>query len=157
MLAQALLQLAEDYEPVRQRLERMRLHGDPAALTAEFTERLQRWEADHRYVRHHDAADFGHQLDVWVSQVQREVLPRFPAEAMTLFAAFLDLDRVMFERVDDDGCYIGGSFELACQLWMTAAQSAGLSVEEISARASELLAKDDYGARSPLAAVLHRQ
>jgi hypothetical protein len=133
-LAQALLELAEDYAQAYQRLERLRVRDDPAALSAQFSQRLQRWEDDHRYVGYQDAGAFGRELDVWVAQVQREMLPRFPGEAMALFAAFLELDRVVFERVDDDGGYVGGAFELACRLWLTAAVGAGLSAAEISDR-----------------------
>jgi hypothetical protein len=87
---------------------------------------------------------------VWVTQVQREVLPRFPGEAMALLAAFLDLDRVVFERVDDDGGYVGGAFDQACQLWLTAAADAGMSGAEIANRVSAMLSADNYGARSEL-------
>lgn len=149
-LAQALLELAEDYAPVYQRLERLRLRDDPAALTARFTQQLQKWETDDRFVRHQDAAAFGRDLDVWVAQVQREVLPRFPGDAMTLFAAFLDVDRVVFERVDDDGGYVVGAFELACRLWLTAAAAAGLSTAEIADRVATMLFADNYGARAAL-------
>lgn len=149
-LAQALLELAVDYAPVYQRLERLRLRDDPAALTAQFTQQLQKWETDDRFVRHQDAAAFGRDLDVWVAQVQREVLPRFPEEAMALFAAFLDLDRVVFERVDDDGGYVVGAFELACSLWLTAGAAAGLSTAEIADRVSAMLFADNYGARAAL-------
>lgn len=149
-LAQTLLELAVDYEPVYQRLERFRLRDDPAALTARFTEQLQRWESDDRFVRHQDAAAFGRDLGVWVVQVQREVLPRYPGEAMALFAALLDLDRVVFERVDDDGGYVGGAFEQAYKLWLTAAAAAGLSAAEIDDHVSALLIVDNYGARAGL-------
>lgn len=149
-LAQVLLRLAEDHEPVHQRLLRLRLRDDPAALRAQFALLLQRWEADDRFVRYQDAAAFGQELDVWVAQVQREVLPRFPGEAMALFEAFLDLDRVVFERVDDDGGYVGGAFELACRLWLTAAAATGLSAAEMAGRASAILSADNYGARSEL-------
>jgi hypothetical protein len=149
-LAQALLELAEDYAPVYLRLERLRLRNDPAALKAQFTQQLQRWETDEQFVRCQDAAAFGRELDVWVVQVQREVLPRFPGEAMALFAAFLELDRAVFERVDDEGGYIGGAFELACRLWQTAATAAGLSAAEIAGRASAMLFADSYGARAAL-------
>ena len=67
-----------------------------------------------------------------------------------LFAALLELDRVVFERVDDDGGYVGGAFELASRLWLTAAAAAGLPAAEISDRASAMLTADDYGARSGL-------
>jgi len=87
---------------------------------------------------------------VWVAQVQREMLPRFPGEAMALFAAFLELDRVVFERVDDDGGYVGGAFELACGLWLAAAAAAGFSAAEISDHASAMLSADNYGARAAL-------
>ena len=110
-LAQVLLALAEDHAPVYERLERLRLRDHPAMLRARFTQQLQRWENDDRFVGYKDAAAFGRELDVWVTQVQRELQPNFPAEAMAmamaLFAAFLELDRVVFERVDDDGGYVG--------------------------------------------------
>jgi hypothetical protein len=149
-LTLVLLELAEDHEPAYQRLVRLRLRDDPTALRAQFTLQLQRWEADDRFVRYQDAAAFGQELDVWIAQVQREVLPRFPSEAMALFAAFLELDRVVFERVDDDGGYVGGAFEFACRLWLTAAAAAGLSATEIASRASAMLSADNYGARSGL-------
>ena len=148
-LAKVLLELAEDYAPVYQRLERLRLSDDPAALRAQFTQQLQRWENDHRYVRYQDAGAFGRELDVWVAQVQREMLPRFPGEAMVLFAALLEL-------VDDDGGHVGGAFELASRLWLTAAAAAGLPAAEISDRASAMLSADNYGARSGLRNALRR-
>lgn len=155
-LAQTLLELAEDYAPIHQRIERLSLRDDPAALTAAFCQQLASWEDDERYVRLQDASAFGQQLDVWVVQVQREVLPRFPAEAMTLFAAFIELDKIVFERVDDDGGYVGGAFELACRLWLAAAAAAGLSAAEIADGASALLSADNYGARSGLKNALGR-
>lgn len=65
---------------------------------------------------------------------------------MALFAALLELDRVVFERVNDNGGYVGGAFELACRLWLTAAAAAGLSAAEISARASAMLSADNASA-----------
>ena len=149
-LAQVLLELAEDHEAVYQRLVRLRLRDEPTTLRAQFTLQLQQWETDDRFVRYQDAAAFGRELDVWIAQVQREVLPRFPGEAMVLFAAFLELDRVVFERVDDDGGYVGGAFELACRLWLTAAAAAGLSAAEIAVRVSAMRSADHYGARAAL-------
>jgi hypothetical protein len=156
-LAQTLLELAEDCPAVYQRLERLRLREDPAALVASFAERLQRWESDDRYIGWRDSSAFGRDLNEWVTQVQRETLPKFPGEAMKLFEAFLDLDTVVFERVDDDGGNVGSSFELACQLWLTAAEAAGMSAAETDRRASILLAKDDYGARRTLSNAIDRR
>lgn len=150
MLAQVLIELAEDHEPVYRRLERLRLRDDPIALSAVFTQQLQRWETDDRWVRYQGVAAFGQELDVWVAQVQREVLPRFPLEAMRLLAAFLELDKVVFERVDDDGGHVGGAFERACRLWLTAAVAAGLSAADIADRALAMLSADHYGARAAL-------
>lgn len=155
-LAQLLLELAQDFPPVYARLERLKVREDPAALGAQFALQLQRWEGDDRLVRYQDAAAFGQELDVWVAQVQREVLPRFPSEAMALFAAFLELDRAVFERVDDDGGYVGGAFDLACQLWLSAAVDAGFSGAEIASRASAMLSADNYGARSELSRAITR-
>ena len=150
MLAQLLIELAEDHEPVYRRRERLRVRDDPIALSAEFTRQLQRWETDDRWVRYQGVAAFGQELDVWVAQVQREVLPRFPLEAMGLFAALLELDKVVFERVDDDGGHVGGAFERACRLWLSAAVAAGLSAADIADRAFAMLSADHYGARAAL-------
>lgn len=155
-LAQVLLELAEDFAPVYERLERLQRRDDPAALCALFKRQLQRWESHDQFVGYREAAAFGWELDVWVAQVQRELLPRFPREAMALFAAFIELDRVVFERVDDDGGYVGGAFELACRLWLTAAVAAGLSNVEIANQASAMLSADDYGARSALNGAIAR-
>jgi hypothetical protein len=155
-LAQVLLELAEAFPPVYDRLERLRLRDDPAALDAQFILRLERWKVDERFVRSEDAAAFGRDLQLWVTQVQREVLPRFPGKAMALLAAFLELDRVVFERVDDDGGYIHGAFDLACQLWLSAAADAGLSGAEIESHASAILSADNYGARSELGRAIAR-
>jgi hypothetical protein len=134
----------------------LKVRDDPLALAAQFSLRLESWRLDDRLVRYEDAAAFGRDLLVWVTQVQREVLPRFPGEAMALLAAFLDLDRVVFERVDDDGGYVGGAFDLACQLWLTAATDAGFSGAEIANRVSAMLSADNYGARSELGRALAR-
>lgn len=155
-LARVLLELAEDFAPVYERLERLRLRDDPAELCARFKWQLQQWESDDRFVGYRDAARFGRDLATWVSQVEREVLPRFPAEAMALLTAFLKMDRVVFERVDDDGGYVGGAFKLACRLWLSAAVGAGLNATEIASSASAILADDNYGARSDLSAAIVR-
>lgn len=155
-LAKVLLELAEDFAPIYERLERLRLRDDPTELCARFKWQLQQWESDDRFVGYRDAAKFGRDLDTWVSQVEREVLPRFPGEAMALFAAFLAMDRVVFERVDDDGGYVGGTFKVAFRLWLTAAEDAGLSAAEISSRVSAIVADDNYGARSDLASTVPR-
>ena len=109
-----------------------------------------------RYVQYQDAGAFGRELDMWVAQVQREMLPRFPAEAMKLFAAFMELDTLVFEHVDDDSGHVGGAFELACELWCAAAQATGFTAGEIADRASALLAADHYGARARLEKALNR-
>lgn len=155
-LAQLLPEMAEDWPAVYRRLERLRLRDDSVALVAMFAERLQRWESDDRTIGWRDADAFGRELDLWVTQVQREALPRFPAEAMKLFESFLSLDGVVFERVDDDGGAIGGSFERACRLWWAAAEAAGIPVAEIDQRATLLLAKDGYGARKALGTAIDR-
>lgn len=155
-LARVLLELAEDEALVYQRIERLRLQADPTRLKGAFMQRLQHWRGDVRFVRFPDAPAFGHDLDVWISQVEREVLPRFPAVAMELFSAYLCMDDVVFEQVDDDGGYVGGSFEQACQLWMMAAHALGLSKAAIRLLAVELFGKDAYGARRPLAEALER-
>lgn len=51
---------------------------------------------------------------------------------MALYAALLDLNRVVLERVDDDGCYVARSFGLVCKLWLTTVAAAGLSTAEIA-------------------------
>ena len=66
-LAQALLELAVNYELVYQRLERLRLRDDPTPLMAGFTQQQQKWAETDDRSRATRTATFGRDLDVWVA------------------------------------------------------------------------------------------
>jgi len=155
-LRQVLLDLAEDHQAVCDRLHRLRVASDPADLTAQFSRQLDWWASDHRYVRLEAASAFSHELTVWLSQVEREVMPQFPLKALALLQAFIELDKLLFERVDDSGADVGAAFRQACDLWINAAASAGLAAVDIASRAAALLANNNYGARGHLASAITR-
>jgi hypothetical protein len=149
-LRQLLLDLAKDHQVVCDRLHRLEVAGDASALAARFTRHLDAWAHDHRYIRLEAVGAFNDELRVWLSQVEREVMPRFPADAMALFKAFIELDKSLFERADDSCDDIGTTFRQACRLWISAATAAGLEAADIRGRVADLLAGDNYGVRREL-------
>jgi len=151
VLVQVLVDLAEDHQPVRARLQRLQVGRDPEALTARFAERLRRWQEDDRYVRLEDAGELDRELRVWLDEVGREVLPQYPKYALALFEGFIELDGALFVRVDDSGGDVGHAFELACCWWRRAAQASGIGAQEMASRVGMLLANDNYCARRTLA------
>ena len=151
VLVQILVDLAEDHQPVRARLQRLQVGRDPEALTARFAERLRRWQEDDRYVRLEEAGELCRELRVWLDEVGREVLPQYPKYALAQFEAFIQIDGALLERVDDSGGDVGFAFELACGWWRRAALASGIDDQEMASRVAMLLANDNYCARRTLA------
>ena len=149
-LAEVLLDLADDHQAVRDRLRRLRLASDGKALSEAFTERLARWRDDDRYIRLQETGEFERELSVWLREVEREVLPHCPRVALALFEAFIELDQVLFNRVDDSGGEVCTAFDQACELWRDAATAAALDPAGVADRVAALLAQDGYGARRSL-------
>ena len=93
-LASILIDLAEDHEAVRERLVRLQLSTQPKALAAAFRKKLEAWKRSNEYHRYAQVSDFGRELEAWLGQVERELMPQHPAEALALAAAFIEADEV---------------------------------------------------------------
>lgn len=145
-----LIELAAHHEPVRDRLHRLRLSAQPRQLAAAFRTTLDGWRRATRFIGTRESHAFAAELDAWLGQVERELLPREPALALELFEALITSDEKFFERADDsDGC-IGDAIRSACRLWLQAAARCEAPTSGWPARVRQLVDADAYGAREPL-------
>ena len=149
-LRAVLIELASNHETVRDRLQRLQLSAQPRKLAAAFRATLNAWRRTTRYLDYRQSRELATELDAWLGQVERELLPREPALALELFEALIASDGKFFERADDsDGC-IGDAIRSACRLWLQAAAKCEAPASGWTARIRQLVDADAYGAREPL-------
>jgi hypothetical protein len=147
-LRATLIELALGHEAVRQRLARLQLSAQK--LAAAFRATLNGWRRSTRFLDYRQSREFAAELDTWLGQVERELLPRDPKLALGLFEALVDSDAKFFERADDsDGC-IADAIRTACRLWLTTAARCEPPPAGWADRIRQLVNADGYGAREPL-------
>ena len=149
-LAVVLLELAEDHAAVRDRLARLQLSNKPRALVAAFRKPLTAWRRSTKYLDYSQAPEFGRELEAWLGQIERELMPGDPPAALALAEAFIETDHVFFERADDSDGAIGDAIRAGCRLWLKAASRCESPATEWPSRISALVAADEYGAREEL-------
>ena len=150
-LAALVAELAVAHPNEADRLSRHALTADPARLAAEFRRRLQNWKRPGHFLSRSAASGFGRELEAWLDEIERELLPLDPVRAHTLAEAFLRNDERFFEQADDSDGAIGDAIRAACQLWLRAAKAQpDKDAAEWIDRAYALTSADDYGAREAL-------
>ena len=149
-LVAVLLELAEDHEAVRKRLARLQVAAKPAKLAAVFRRTLAGWQRAERFLDYTEARAFSRELEGWMAQVERELLPRDPAAALELAETLIKSDRSFFARADDSDGGIGSAVAAACHLWLRAAARCESPVDEWPARIHRLASEDDYSSRDTL-------
>jgi hypothetical protein len=113
-LAALLAELAATHPVVEERLARHALAAEPAALAEEFRARLQGWKRSRRFLPRGAARTFGLELETWLDEIERELLPLDPARAHALAEAFLGSDGRFFEQADDSDGVIGDAVRAGC-------------------------------------------
>lgn len=79
------------------------------------------WKRSTKYLDYSQVGAFGRELQAWLEQVEHELIPRDPAEALALAEAFIQGDEVFFNRADESSSVVGDSIRAACVLWLKAA------------------------------------
>lgn len=149
-LAGVLLELSHDHDAVRNRLDRLRLADRPSRLAASFRKSLNAWRRSTKFVSYAEAGAFGRELEHWLGQIERELLPKDPAAALELAETFIQSDGSFFERTDDSGGAIGAALRAGCLLWLKAAARCEAPPEQWPDRLLRLAKDDGYGAREDL-------
>lgn len=149
-LASVLLELAEDHIAVRDRLVRLQRSNDPKALAAGFRKTLTGWRRSTQFMAYSQARGFGRELEAWLGQIERELMPQDSAAALALAEEFIEADAVFFDRADDSDGAIGDAVRAGCRLWLHAASHCESPGTEWPGRISALVAADEYGAREEL-------
>ena len=149
-LTSVLIDLAADHAVVHDRLVRLQLSNQPKALATVFRKKLVAWKRSTKYVDYSRVGEFGRELHAWLEQVEHELMPRDPPEAMALAEAFIQGDEVFFNRADDSTGVIGAAVRTACMLWLKAASHCESPPSAWPDRITTLVAADQYGAREEL-------
>ena len=149
-LTSVLIELAADHTAVHERLVRMQLSSQPKALATVFRKKLAAWKRSTKYVDYSQVGEFGRELQAWLEQVEHELMPRDPAEALALAEAFIQGDEVFFNHADDSGAVVGDAIRAACVLWLKAASRCESPASAWPDRITTLFAADQYGAREEL-------
>lgn len=149
-LAAVLIELAADHPAVRERLVRLQLANQPEALATVFRQKLAAWKRSIQYVDFSQAGEFARELQAWLEQVEHELMPHDPAQALALTEAFIQSDEVFFNHVDDSRGDIGDALRAACVLWLTAASRCESPASAWPDRIAALVAADEYGVRDEL-------
>jgi hypothetical protein len=149
-LAAVLIELAADNAAVHDRLVRLQLSAQPRALAAEFGKSLAAWRRSTKYLGWSEAGEFGRELEAWLGQIERELMPQDPAAALALAESFVEADDVFFNHADDSGGAIGDAIRAGCRLWLKAASRCESPEAEWHAKVAALVAADEYGAREEL-------
>ena len=98
-----LLELAQDHEAVRSRLAPLQLADRPDTLAAGFRQTLTVWRRSSKFFTYREGHEFGRMLKAWLDQVDRGLLPKDAAAALTLFESLIEADGAFFERADQYG------------------------------------------------------
>lgn len=150
LLASVLLELALDYDVVAQRLSRLRSANQPASVASQFQEILARWRRDDKYLKFPESSHFATESEIWLEQVERELIATDPSAVLGLAETFIEADADFFERVDDSYGDIGRAMDAACGLWLRAASRCTVPAGGWLPRLMALLSQDNYGGRHAL-------
>lgn len=94
--------------------------------------------------------EFGRELEAWLDQVSRELVPRDPPAALALFESFIEADASWFGRTDDSGDSIGDAVRAACRHWLQAAARCETPASVWPERLMSLFMADNFSAREEL-------
>jgi hypothetical protein len=150
VLVDVLLELAAQFESVNERIERLQLADRPNKLAAGFRKTLLAWSRSKKHYSYNESSAFGRELERWITQVEKEVLPMNPPLALGLFETFIESDAAWFDRADDSGGSIGDAVRSACEHWLQAARRCESPADEWPQRLVALYRGDEYGAREAL-------
>ena len=128
----------------------MQLADRPDKLAAGFKKTLSGWRRSTQFYGYREAREFGRILDGWLDQVARELLPKDPPAALSLFEAFIEADAAWFDRADDSDGAIGDAVRAACRHWLQAAARCESPPGVWPERLLKLYEADQYGAREEL-------
>lgn len=149
-LVSLLVELAEDNEFVRERMERLLDSGDPRKLVARFRRSLTGWRRGSRLITYGESGAFAAELERWLQQVKRELMPLDAKLALDLYETFIESDGALLNRADDSNGSIGDAFGFACQCWLQAAARCPPGKDDWVERIYKLAKADDYGVREDL-------
>ena len=152
-LADLLLELARQHEPVRQRLQRLRLSRRAVEARGSVPCHAHGWRRGSPLPRlAHDAGVRTRKVRLWVDQVRTELLPVDPQAALGLATSLIESDEKLYERIDDSNGVVADALRDACRLWLLAAAACLAARGGWTDAVMSLVRGDGYGIRDELLA-----
>ncbi|MFO0449345.1 MAG: DUF6880 family protein [Pseudomonadota bacterium] len=140
--------------------ERLRYLADPAHAKTDLAARIRRLRASKRFVPYRESGALAREVETLVEDLERDLLPRAPEDALALAEKLLALDGALIERCDDSGGAVGSVLRDAARLWVSAAAAVRAleppPTSDWVVRLRSLYADDGYGVREPLLAEARR-
>lgn len=120
------------------------LEDDPKKIAAVIKKEITSLKRSSRFVDYRESSELATRLDTLRESIMRDLLPQSANEAQKLMLAFLELDEVTLERVDDSGGWVGDSFRYACEDFGKILALGDSSVEERAKLVLQKHQKNDY-------------
>ena len=144
-----ILDLYLQYPELENKIETLLLYNDPAALSKAILKRIQSVSRGRKFIDYRMNFSFARDLDLIVSDIESGLLETSPKHAFDLLNKFLATSNKVYERIDDSSGDVGGVYQNAVLLWLTAAKqwkntsSAGAKINWLE-RVYDLYLGNDY-------------
>ncbi len=73
LLAALLVQLADEDDGIRERVEALALRADPTAYRHALRQRLDRFKRGRRFIHYRESSAFARQLEAWLDDLEEEL------------------------------------------------------------------------------------
>ncbi len=120
-----VIDLYLSFPELKNKIESLVLFNDAPALKKAITKRIQSLKRGSRFIDWRASAAFARNLDSIVDDIETGLLSSAPGYAYELVDKFLSTANSVMNRVDDSSGQIGGVYQNAVLLWLTAAKAWG--------------------------------
>lgn len=90
------------------------LDEDPKKIVSMIKTEIASLKKSSRFIDYYESGDLATKLDQLRMHITRDLLPRFPNQAVDSLTSFLDLHPKTLNRVDDSNGVVGNVFMQAC-------------------------------------------
>lgn len=150
VLQNFVLDLYQRFPELSDAIETLVLFNDPFALKKAIAKRIQSLKRGRKFIDWRASGGFARDLDSIMTDIESGLLYASPEHAFVLMDKFLATADAVMNRVDDSSGEIGGIYQSAVLLWLTAAKAWGDPKVDWLERVYQLDQSNDYGVLDPV-------
>ena len=140
-----VIELYQRFPELKDTIETLVLFNDPSALKKAIAKRIQSLKRGRKFIDWRASAGFARDMYSIVEDIESGLLSTSPKHAFELADKFLVTADSVMNRVDDSSGEIGGIYQNAVLLWLTAANAWGDLKTDWLERVYQLAKDNDYG------------